>query len=132
MPRAFSDFFECRGHETVGENGVREHADIKRQGIRSIICLLSVYELKQFTHPSLTVTGGLLAYYESQGFAVYSFPVEAGADLPLLGEFERQRLCSIFQLPAKPVLIHCAAGESRTGEAVECLLDYIGSGLGND
>jgi len=49
-----------------------------------------VYELKQFTHPSLTVTGGLLAYYESQGFAVYSITVETGADHPLLGEFEQQ------------------------------------------
>src|ERR1035437_5209709 len=114
------------------ENSDTWLADIKSQGIRSIICLLSVYELKQFTHPSLTLTGGLLAYYERQGFAVYSFPVETGADLPLLGEFERQRLCRIFQLSVKPGLIHCAAGEFRTGEAVECLLDYIGPGLGND
>ena len=107
-------------------------ADIKRQGIRSIICLLSAHELQRLTHPSLAATGGLLAYYESQGLAVYSIPVETDTDQPLLGEFEQQLLFRTFQLSPKPVLIHCAAGEFRTGEAVECLLDYIGPSLGDD
>jgi hypothetical protein len=100
-------------------------ADIKNQGIRSIICLLSGHELKQFTHPSLTVIGGLLVYYESQGFKVYSMPVEPGAGHPLFGEFEKEQLLKTFQLSTKPVLIHCGAGESRTSEAVEYLLDVI-------
>jgi len=71
------------------------------------------------------VVGGLLAYYESQGFAVYSIPVDPGSHHPLIGEFEQEQLYKTFQLSSKPVLIHCAAGESRTSKAVEHLLDLI-------
>jgi len=88
-------------------------------GAVSIICLLSERELDKYQE-ALGDEGGLLRFYESRGFQVFSVPVEEHKE-PELDPDELRAVEEAFKKAEKPVLIHSSAGLDRTGAAVEHL-----------
>lgn len=87
---------------------------LRRMGIKSILCLLADEQLVFCSE----LPNGLLEYYEDAGFQVVHIPVKDFQWPPLSAEQLEQAWRAFQRLP-KPVLVHCNAGISRTGSAVE-------------
>jgi protein tyrosine phosphatase (PTP) superfamily phosphohydrolase (DUF442 family) len=87
---------------------------LRRMGIKSILCLLAEEQISFC--PELPM--GLLSYYEDAGFQVAHIPAKDFQWPPLFAEQLEQVWQAYLRLP-KPVLVHCNAGISRTGSAVE-------------
>ncbi len=98
--------------------------EVKDMQIRSILCLLEERELAYYEHLKLHA-GGLLGWYEENGFSVVHVPVEDRAGPPLSQE-DFEQVWSAFQRVDKPVLFHCNAGIDRTGAAVRFLVEHLG------
>ena len=96
-------------------------------GIRSIICLIAGDQLWLYRK---AVPEGLIARYESSGFAVTHIPTEDQQTVPFTGE-QYERAWHGFRTMPKPVLVHCSAGMDRTGRVVRHILDHL-SLLGGD
>jgi hypothetical protein len=86
---------------------------MKTVGIRSVICLLTAYQLKKYyirggleLHPE-----GLLGYYESEGFKVVS--IETPDFEPPSSDIMNRALKAFQTLP-RPILLHCSAAIDRT------------------
>jgi len=88
-------------------------------GIKSILCLLSNEEIKMYYQ---IINGDLISFYKSKGFHVHHISVTDFQTPPLTKE-EIFKVDSIYQNIKKPFIIHCGAGEDRTGQATEYLLD---------
>lgn len=86
---------------------------IKQMGILSIICLLENQQLERYyIRGGLGLhEGGLLGYYEDQGFEVHHFPM---TDYRRPEESHMQKVLEAFDALAKPVLLHCSAAIDRT------------------
>lgn len=82
----------------------------KRQGIRTIICLLDSQQLD-------SCHGDLLEAVRGAGFSVMLRPVAGHAGPPVPDSVLTQ-LAYDFAISEKPVLVHCIAGTDRTGAAV--------------
>jgi protein tyrosine phosphatase (PTP) superfamily phosphohydrolase (DUF442 family) len=91
-------------------------ADIRRNGIVAILCLLAEDQLAHYQ----SIPGGLLSYYRKAGFCVEHIGVQ-DHQVPPLSKIDLQKIWDAYQSIDKPVLIHCSAGEDRTG----CALAYI-------
>lgn len=103
--------------KSVGRGEVDESITAwKEAGIRSVICLLDDSQLDYYAG----IEGGLLGAYRDVGFDLIHIPTEDHKDPPLDID-EIQEIGRHYEEAQKPVLIHCSAGCSRTGLAVECI-----------
>jgi protein tyrosine/serine phosphatase len=90
---------------------------VRAMGVRSIICFLSDHQLAFYSD----LPSGLIQYYRDAGFDVAPIPEEDYKIPPLSEEGVREAVAA-FERLQKPVLVHCSAGRSRTGMAVDAIL----------
>jgi len=93
----------------------------KSSGIKSIICLLSEKELYEYYR---NINGGLLMYYTTQGFEVIHIPVDDFLSPPI-DKDNIEEILKKFETLNKPVLVHCGAGEDRTGSAIHSISERL-------
>ncbi len=91
--------------------------EIRRMGIRSIICFLSDDQLPFYSG----LPTGLIQYYRDAGFDVAHIPEDDYKTPPLSEEGVREAVVS-FEKLQKPILVHCSAGMARTGMAIDAIL----------
>lgn len=84
---------------------------VKDRGIRSIICLLENRQLTRYYSGLSLPGGGLLGYYESQGFRVRHFPM---TDYQRPKQSYTREVLEAFNEMPKPVLLHCSAAIDRS------------------
>jgi hypothetical protein len=91
---------------------------VKDIGVRSIICLLSEPEMEWwYSH----LPGGLLRAYEAARIEAVSIPVPL--DIPgILAPKHLRDLEEAFARLPRPTLIHCSAGQVRSGAALRHLV----------
>jgi hypothetical protein len=85
--------------------------------IRTILCLLDDAQLEYYLQAG---GDGLLGRYRAAGFVVIHRPV-ADHQHPAISNELLQRIASDFLAAELPLLIHCSAGEDRTGAVIEYL-----------
>ncbi len=92
----------------------------KSEGIRSVICLLSMDELLDYSANN----ADLLDLYEENDLISRIIPVENHKEYPLTDE-EMDGSLDVISEIEKPVLIHCSAGMDRTGAAVNLIMEHV-------
>jgi len=93
----------------------------KDSGIKSVICLLSDKELSEYYR---NINGGLLMYYKTQGFKIIHIPVDDFLSPPI-DKSNIEKIIKEYKKLDKPVLIHCGAGEDRTGSAIHTISELL-------
>jgi protein-tyrosine phosphatase len=95
-------------------------SEMRGLGIRSIICLLADDQLSFYSK----LPDGLLRHYQEAGFQVAHIPAEDHLRPPL-SPSQLAAVWSAYQRLTKPVLVHCSAGISRSGAAVEHIMSQV-------
>ncbi len=98
-------------------------ADLKRDGICSIICLLGDDQLHLYDD----LPGGLVSYYVPSGFIVRHIPT-ADHQQPPMSQSQLDAIWAAYSNLPKPVVIHCSAGIDRTGFAVDWIIRQLSRG----
>jgi hypothetical protein len=114
---------------------VFEWADrIRAVGIRSILCLMHDKELGYYACLDLAASD-LMAFYREAGFGVCRVPWEDPAHSKTDVAAIRRKLVQVrvqafeaFDQLAKPVLLHCSAGEDRSSP-VAAYIHYRRTGI---
>lgn len=88
-------------------------------GIKSIICLLSDEEIQTYY---TSITGDLIALYEKSGFDVLHVSIPDYKTPPVDND-NLQLIKKQFKTMKKPVLVHCGAGQDRTGQVIESIME---------
>ena len=94
-------------------------SEVRGFGIRSIICLLGDDQLSLYPDPP----DGLLKLYQAAGFQVAHVPARDHLRPPL-SETQLADVWCAYQRLLKPVLVHCSAGISRSGAAVDHIMNH--------
>jgi hypothetical protein len=87
----------------------------KENNIRSVICLLSDTEIQEYYK---VIDSNLLEFYIQKGFKVYHLNI-SDFQTPPVNEQELSQIFTAYKSLPHPILIHCGAGEDRSGYAVE-------------
>ena len=82
------------------------------KGIKSVICLLGDDQLPLYS----SVPGGLVEYYRTSGLTVAHIPT---TDYVSLSAEQLSDVLKAYRDLGKPVLVHCSAGQGRSGAATE-------------
>jgi len=97
-------------------------AFMKKQGINRIVCLLSDEELSYYP----TLAGGLLAIY-AESFGPDNVLWAPTADRRLCSGEAIKHICYFLRagmLNGQKTLVHCSAGQGRTGQVLTSWLIY--------
>jgi hypothetical protein len=85
---------------------------ITEEGIQSVICLLELAQLERYYGSRMALhEGGLLGYYQSQGFHVKHYPL---TDYKRPSQEAMKEVLRFFDELPKPLLLHCSAAIDRT------------------
>ncbi|MDX2463262.1 MAG: tyrosine-protein phosphatase [Porticoccus sp.] len=87
----------------------------KTQGIKSIVCLLSDNEIRMYYK---SINSNLIEFYKAKGFEVFHQSIEDYLNPPVSND-ELIEIKSEYKLMTQPVMVHCGAGQDRTGQVVE-------------
>ncbi len=90
----------------------------KDLGIKSIICLLSDEEIQTYY---TSIKDDLITFYEKAGFNVLHVSIE-DYQIPPVNNTNLTLIQNQYKQMQAPVLIHCGAGQDRTGQVIESLL----------
>lgn len=91
----------------------------KNFNIKSIICLLSNEEINMYYK---AIDNDLISYYKKEGFHVFHISIE-DYNNPPVSDDDLMIIDKEYQEMQKPVLVHCGAGQDRTGRVVEFIMD---------
>lgn len=106
----------CYHDETPSRAGVGDWMELAgKMGIRSILCLLSNDELREYFNADGTI---LLGSYCRQGFQVAHVPVPVYRE-PRLENGDYGLIRDALDRLEAPLLVHCGNGNDRTGDAVQ-------------
>lgn len=89
----------------------------KDKGIKSIICLLSDKEIKEYYE---SINFNLINFYKLNGFKVFHLSIN-DFKKPALNNIELNIILKEQKKLELPLLVHCGAGEDRTGIVVDYL-----------
>ena len=92
-------------------------AEVKAQGIKSIICFLADDQLGFYSE----LPEALISHYRKSGFTVSHIPALDYQSPPLSNE-HLERVWEEYRNLPKPVLVHCSAGIDRTRVALDHIL----------
>lgn len=91
----------------------------KTQGIKSIICLLSDNEIRMYYK---NIDSDLIRFYKTKGFEVFHQSIEDYLNPPVSND-ELIKIESEYKRMTQPVMVHCGAGQDRTGRVVEYIMN---------
>lgn len=89
----------------------------KENGIKSIICLLSNEEINEYYK---VINYNLIDFYKKHGFLVYHLSI-TDFQKPPVNKEELVQIEVGYSKLISPILIHCGAGEDRSG----CVVEYF-------
>ncbi|HCN31418.1 MAG TPA: hypothetical protein DIT64_22490 [Verrucomicrobiales bacterium] len=116
--------YDSGRNHPVSRDAVESWINVAREaGAASILCLLDERHLVLYEE---ALPGGLLAHYEQSGFDVGHLPIR-DHEWPPVTEDELRQAQAWFEKLPKPVLVHCSAGQDRTGAVVEHLCALHGN-----
>jgi len=87
--------------------------------IKSIICLLSDKEINMY-YKNIS-NNDLIAFYKNEGFDVYHISIDDYQNPPV-NDDDLELIYNQYEIMKKPVLVHCGAGQDRTGKVIEYLI----------
>lgn len=90
----------------------------KKSGIKSIICLLSNEEIEEYYKNA--IDGNLIEYYKNNNFLVLHVSIKDFSK-PIISKQQLNDIFKNIDSLEEPILIHCGAGEDRTGFLLEAM-----------
>jgi len=91
----------------------------KKLGIQSIICLLSNEEIEMYYK---SINCDLISFYKKEGFEVFHISIP-DYEKPPVNDENLKLIDSQYKHLKQPILIHCGAGQDRTGQTRDFLID---------
>jgi len=91
----------------------------KSLNIKSIICLLSNEEINTYYE---SINYDLIKFYKKEGFNVFHISIEDYQNPPV-NNHNLEIINEEYKKMKQPILVHCGAGQDRTGIVVESIIN---------